>query len=145
MNTFGEVLIWKPFSIMSYDQGDHRDSSRMPVDNGVSLNALIIEELEAIVCNDNYRSLLSDMLPLYDEDKVKSREPEPGLKAGTISGSHRSRSHSDVTDSTACDEGNDPSVEEMPTQRFPGRKRWLKVGRKGEKMSAGGADTPLLS
>ena len=116
------------------------------MDDSVSLNALTMEELGNIVRNDKYHSLLSELLPLYDDNK--SRECGSGAKIA--SGSHRSRlrtRHDDVRENATGI--NDPLVEQTPVRRLPRRKRQLKVGRKGkstsarkgDKLSAGGTDT----
>ena len=131
-------------SNMSYDQGSYSDGLRSPVDDGVSLNTLTTEELGAIVRNDRYRSLINELLPLYDDDGSR----EPGMEALT---SHRLQSdtrhtgHDTVGDNAGGFPGG-PSVEETPIRRLPRRKRRLKISRKGRavsarKMSTGGADT----
>ena len=61
---------------MSYDQGSYSGGSRSPVDDSVSLDALTTEELGAIVRNDRYRSLINELLPLYDDDESRGPEME---------------------------------------------------------------------
>ena len=87
---------------MSYDQGHHREGSRTYVDNSVSLNALTMEELGTIVRNDKYHSLLSELLPLYDDDESRER----GSEVKRASSSHQSRSctrRDDVRENTIGD------------------------------------------
>ena len=76
------------------------------MDDSASLNALTMEELGTIVHNEKYRSLVSELLPLYDDDESRERGPEVKVAPG----SYRSRSRTrrdDVID-------KDTSVEETP-------------------------------